>query len=135
MKVCLLVCLIHPKRLNHRNNCFSFSIKVIECLSVCSIIQPKRPNHKKIVLIFVSKEQKVCLSVSLFNNFSGMIEPIEHIIFGKIEKNHFNMRNKVICMFVQPFVSNFLQIELELMMKDISFVFFYFKNFKSQKFT
>ena len=64
-----------------------------------------------------------------------MIEPIEHIIFGKIEKNHFNMRNKVICMFVQPFVSNFLQIELELMMKDISFVFFYFKNFKSQKFT
>ena len=32
--------------LNHRKNCFSFSIKVIECLSVCSIIQLKRPNDR-----------------------------------------------------------------------------------------
>ena len=62
-----------------------------------------------------------------------MIEPIEHIIFGKIEKNHFNMRNKVICMFVQPFVSNFLRIELELMMKDISFVFFLLQKLQKSK--
>ena len=62
-----------------------------------------------------------------------MIEPIEHIIFGKIEKNHFNMLNKVICMFVQPFVSNFLQIELELMMKDISFVFFLLQKLQKSK--
>ena len=34
---------------------------------------------EKIVFIFVPKEQEVCLSVSLFNNFSDMTEPIEHI--------------------------------------------------------
>ena len=54
-----------------------------------------------------------------------MTEPIGHIIFGKIEKNHFNMSNKVICLlFVQPFVCNFLRLELEFMMKGISCFFF-----------
>ena len=92
--------------LNHRKNCFSFSIKVMECMSVCSIIKPKRPNHRKNCINFCIRRIEVCLSVSLFNNFSGMTEPIGHIIFGKIEKNHFNMSNKVICILVASPLQN-----------------------------